>query len=87
MRGSSIGYVYVSKDVTLSREKSTQVSTWTDDDGNEQTYTTIYNKFSLSLKSGWNLVQIDNDDKATNGTTTVKFADKDVPWSIDIDQD
>jgi hypothetical protein len=83
---SEIIYVYVSGNVTLSRDVKTSTSTF---EGG--TYTMRYSAFSLPLKTGWNLVQYDKNFtvSANNATVqlTLKIADKDIPWVLDVDED
>jgi hypothetical protein len=75
---SKIVYVYVNKDVTLSRTATTLTNTQ-------------IGAVNLALKTGWNLVQTDRHITASGGTVssitiTVKIADKDVPWTLDVDE-
>jgi hypothetical protein len=70
---SIIVYVYVDKDVTLSRD----AKSWTDN-GETVSYTAI----NLPLIHGWNLVQTDLHQTETSATVTVKIADKNVPWTV-----
>jgi hypothetical protein len=79
MNRSEIVYVYVSKDVTLSRAAKTW--TYTDE---EWTENTNWNEVNLALKTGWNLVQIDSHETESGNTgtetATVKIATNNVPW-------
>jgi hypothetical protein len=85
MNGSSIYYVYVSGDVTLTRAAKTIKEEY---EGNTQT--TNFADFNLSLKKGWNLIQTDesftsNDSgKTVAGSKSVNIASNDVPWSVEI---
>jgi len=72
-----IYYVYVDKDVTLSRAKKT-ISV---DVGGGMSYSVTYSAFNLPAKAGWNLVQMDMN--AANFTITIKVADKDIPWTLE----
>jgi hypothetical protein len=71
MKESSIVYIYVSGDITLSRGK-VEISVGT------------FNAFNLPLKTGWNLVQTDTYANFTtmSATMTIKIANEDVPWTI-----
>ncbi|MDR3171454.1 MAG: hypothetical protein LBU17_07485 [Treponema sp.] len=86
---STIQYVYVSKNVTLSREQKTITDEDEDEDeGQSYTYNDTYSAFTLPLKAGWNLVQTDENMTLTssstiNTTIAIKIADKDVPWTIE----
>jgi hypothetical protein len=67
---SEIYYIYVSGDITITRPAKTI--------GNR-----IYNAINLSLKTGWNLVQVNRKRPQSGGGNhifTVKIADKDLPW-------
>ncbi|MDR3335303.1 MAG: hypothetical protein LBT13_10545 [Treponema sp.] len=81
---SGIAYVYVSKDVTLNRGQKQGGL------GDSATVTVTYSAFTLPLKTGWNLVQIDEelqiyeDMKPTSGTMAVKIANRNVPWTIKV---
>jgi hypothetical protein len=76
---STINYVYVDKDCTITRDEKNWIGT--DEDG--ETWPFRYNAVNLSLKKGWNLVQIDNNTTRELGTyTVVKIASQDVPWYI-----
>jgi hypothetical protein len=70
---SSITYVYVNTDVTLTRE----AMSFTDGGGANVSWAAI----NLPLKAGWNLVQNDSHETETSVTCTVKIATKDVPWA------
>jgi hypothetical protein len=76
---SHIIYIYVSADVGISQ--TTFEETETDDEGTAHQVT--YNTISLSLKQGWNLVQVDQHMTLTTGAYTMKIADKGVPWTVD----
>jgi hypothetical protein len=69
-RTSQIIYVYVSKDVTASGQKET------DEDGD------IYNAFNYSLKTGWNLIQMDSYSTRTSTTVSIGIAAKNIPWTV-----
>jgi hypothetical protein len=78
-RMSGIFYLYVGKDVTLTRAAK---------QATKEDVTVTYRAINLPLKAGWNLIQLDQDTRettATTGTTTtgiveLKIADKNVPW-------
>ncbi|GHT73413.1 hypothetical protein FACS1894124_1760 [Spirochaetia bacterium] len=72
-KSSQIVYVYVSGDVALTRAAIKRNGDHGDPDTN-------YAAISLSLKKGWNLVQVDSNYTASGGSVTVKIADKDIPW-------
>jgi hypothetical protein len=72
VKSSNIVYIYVSKDITLSRGKVMIPD-----------YCATYSAFNLPLKQGWNLMQSDlNVPTGKDGTVTIKIADKDVPWTV-----
>jgi hypothetical protein len=76
---SGIMYVYVDGDVTLSRGEKTDAPSGI-------TYTIT--AFNLPLRAGWNLVQRDQQVRSSPGlssTTTVKIADRDIPWTFNED--
>jgi hypothetical protein len=80
--GTQITYFYVSADVTISQAACTDTGTNTNMDGTTSTYTVKYSTTSLSLKKGWNLVQIDYSQTLSGGTVAAKIASADVPWSV-----
>jgi hypothetical protein len=52
--------------------------------------TARYSAVSLSLQAGWNLVQQDENATAdasgnTTAQLTLKIADKNIPWVLDVD--
>jgi hypothetical protein len=67
---SIIYYVYVSGNVTLSRDKVPF---------NGDTY----EAFNFGLETGWNLVQRDSSSTEEGKVYTYKIADTDVPWIVD----
>jgi hypothetical protein len=71
-----IAYIYVDRNCTFSREAKEWIKT------DNPSYTEKYAAFNLELKTGWNLVQTDTYAIRTEGTTTLRIATKDVPWSI-----
>jgi hypothetical protein len=72
-RVSQIIYLYVSKDVTLSAQS-----------GQNEGF--IYTAFDLSLKAGWNLLQMDvgGDLTQPSGTLSIHIATKNVPWTVNV---
>jgi hypothetical protein len=79
---SEIAYVYVNKDVTLGRAAKNLT-----DHGVEIQVGVV----NLALKKGWNLVQKDGHGTESGDTyteaVTVKIADKNVPWTLDVYED
>lgn len=75
---SEILYVYVDKDCTITRDEKSWPET--DDDG--KTWPLKCNAVNLSLKKGWNLVQIDDNSTRELLTRTMKIASQNVPWYI-----
>jgi hypothetical protein len=83
MDASSIIYIYVDQDVTLSRAAKTWTVPGTDENGDPLVFTNKYAAISLPLKEGWNLVQTDEHmTQQGDVDTKVKIADKDVPWLV-----
>jgi hypothetical protein len=80
---SQICYIYVNKDVTITRD----AKNITQSEG-EDSWTAPYAAVSLPLKTGWNLVQSDmavtGTEHSFTGGYTVKMADKDVPWNVNV---
>ncbi|MDR1232139.1 MAG: hypothetical protein LBK61_12170 [Spirochaetaceae bacterium] len=79
---SKIVYVYVSENVTLSRDAKVVNSNYTyQSDVN-------WGAVDLALEEGWNLVQIDTSttynmsDKTSTKDVTVKIAEENVPWTL-----
>jgi hypothetical protein len=85
MKSKSIAYVYVDKDVGITRAAFTSEGTQ-EYDGKTYTFANTYNAVSLSLKAGWNLIQTTQDLTATNDSTNQKttvsytLATDEVPW-------
>jgi hypothetical protein len=70
--GSFIVYVYVNKNVTLTRAAK---------DIPKNGHLIPYAAINLPLKTGWNLVQFDTYEKPPVSIVTVKIAGDDVPWN------
>ncbi|MDR2177862.1 MAG: hypothetical protein LBP20_07485 [Treponema sp.] len=73
----TIHYVYVDKDCSIISAAKDISGT---DDG--VAWTDHYDKVDLSLKTGWNLIQVNRNGTEKGMTVTVKIADKDIPWEI-----
>jgi hypothetical protein len=77
--GSVIFYVYV--DTNCNIKKAAEDFQRTDDEG--ESWIERYGAIDLSLKKGWNLVQINESWTGDEPKIfTFKIADKDIPWSI-----
>jgi hypothetical protein len=71
---SLIFYLYVEKDVTLTRAAKTFTA---------QGLPGTYRAINLPLKAGWNLIQLDQDAYENSGfKVELKIADKDVSWRL-----
>jgi hypothetical protein len=76
---STIYYIYVDGDVTISSGKITEKDNEHD--------STIYNAVNISLKKGWNLIQRDRNTKATSEdgvtiTVSLSIAHTNLPWTV-----